>query len=108
MHWVILPLVIHLPVIALTFDTKRKQQKTAAEVIKVLHEKSLLEMTPDRVLQGHIYSSLRADEIELWLTLSAKQRRNPCSGLPAVYPDLSTRHDWPVKKGLCFVCRDRQ
>ena len=52
--------------------------------------------------------SLRADEIKLWLTPSAKQRRNPCSGLPAVYPDLSTRHDWPVKKGLCFVCRDRQ
>ena len=51
---------------------------------------------------------LRADEIKLWLTPSAKQRRNPCSGLPAVYPDLSTRHDWPVKKGLCFVCRDRQ
>ena len=51
-------------------------------------------------------SSLRADEIKLWLT-PAKQRRNPCSGLPAVYPDLSTRHDWPVKK-LCFVCRDRQ
>ena len=44
--------------------------------------------------------SLRADEIKLWLTPSAKQRRNPCSGLPAVYPDLSTRHDWPVKKGL--------
>ena len=53
-------------------------------------------------------SSLRADEIKLWLTLSAKQRRNPCSGLPAVFPDLSTRHDWPVKKGLYFVCRDRQ
>ena len=52
--------------------------------------------------------SLRVDEIKLWLTLSAKQRRNPCSGLPAVYPDLSTRHDWPVKKNLCFVCRDRQ
>ena len=52
--------------------------------------------------------SLRAEEIKLWLTPSAKQRRNPCSGLPAVYPDLSTRHDWPVKKGLCFVCRDRQ
>ena len=42
------------------------------------------------------------------LTPSAKQRRNPCSGLPAVYPDLSTRHDWPVKKSLCFMCRDRQ
>ena len=40
--------------------------------------------------------SLRADEI------------NPCSGLPAVCPDLNTRHDWPVKKGLCFVCRDHQ
>ena len=53
-------------------------------------------------------NSLRADEINLWLIPSAKQRRNPCSGLPAVYPDLSTRHDWPVKKGLCFVCRDRQ
>ena len=45
-------------------------------------------------------NSLRADEIKLWLTPSAKQRRNPCSGLPAVYPDLSTRHDWPVKKAL--------
>ena len=56
-RWVISPLVIHLPVIALTFDTKRKQQNTAAEVIKVLHEKSLLEMTPDRVLQGHIILS---------------------------------------------------
>ena len=44
----------------------------------------------------------------VWLTPSAKQRRNPCSGLPAVYPDLSTRHDWPVTKGLCFLCRDRQ
>ena len=53
-------------------------------------------------------TSLHADEIKLWLTPSAKQRRNPCSGLPAVYPDLSTHHDWPVKKGLCFVCRDRQ
>ena len=54
------------------------------------------------------FLSLRADEIKRWLTPSAKQRRNPCSGLPAVYPDLSTRHDWPVKKGLCFFCRDRQ
>ena len=52
--------------------------------------------------------SLRADEIKLWLTPSAKQHRNPCSGPPAVNPDLSTRHDWPVKKGLCFVCRDHQ
>ena len=24
-----------------------------------------------------------------------------------MYPDLSTRHDWPVKRGLCFDCRYR-
>ena len=47
-----------------------------------------------------ISDSLPSDEIKLWLTPSAKQRRNPCSGLPAVYPDLSTGHDWPVKKGF--------
>ena len=45
--------------------------------------------------RSSLHPSLRADEINLWLTPSAKQRRNPCSGLP-------------VKKGLCFVCRDRQ
>ena len=61
-----------------------------------------------RKLKGQGQCSLRADEIKLWLTPSAKQRRNPCSGLPAVNPDLSTRHDWPVKKSLSFVCRDRQ
>ena len=38
------------------------------------------------------------EETELWLSLSAKQRRNPCSGLPAVYQDLRMRHDWPVQK----------
>ena len=47
-------------------------------------------------------SSLCADEIKLWLILSAKQCRNSCSGLPAVYPDLSLCHDLPVKKGLCL------
>ena len=59
------------------------------------------------IVASHLFStalvqciSLRADEIKLWLTPSAKQRRNPCSGPPAVYPDLSTRHDWPVKKGF--------
>ena len=46
--------------------------------------------------------SLRADEIKLWLTPPAKQHRNPYSGLPAVYPDLSMRHDWPVKKKPLF------
>ena len=34
--------------------------------------------------KGLLNNSLHADEIKLWLTPSAKQRRNPCSGLPAV------------------------
>ena len=38
-----------------------------------------------------------ADETsKLWLSLSTKQRKNPCSGHPLVYQDLSTRYDWPV------------
>ena len=34
------------------------------------------------------------------LSASAKQRRNPCSGFPPVYQDLSRHHDWPVKKAI--------
>ena len=34
------------------------------------------------------------DEIKLWLSPSAKQRQNPCSGSPPVYHNLSTCHDW--------------
>ena len=41
------------------------------------------------------------DETKLWLRPSVKQRRNPCSRSPAVYQDLSTCHDWPVKKSHC-------
>ena len=44
--------------------------------------------------------SLRADEIKLWLTPSAKQRRNPCSGLPAVYPDLVRATIGQLKKAF--------
>ena len=39
-----------------------------------------------------------SDETKLWLSLSAKQRRNPCSVPPVVYQDLSTLHDWPAKE----------
>ena len=39
-----------------------------------------------------------ADKTKPWLGPSAKQRQNPCSRFPPVYQDLSTRHDWPVKK----------
>ena len=82
-RWVISPLVIHLPVITLTFDTKRKQQNIAAEVIKVLHEKSLLEMTPDRVLQGHIYFGRHPGDI----TLSGALVQSPLA-----LEDLSSEH----------------
>lgn len=44
---------------------KEETKNTAAEVIKVLLEKSLLEMTPDRVLQGRIYSSRHPSDIIL-------------------------------------------
>ena len=27
-------------------------------------------------------------------------QKNPCSGSPPVYQDLSMRHDWPVKKAI--------
>ena len=40
------------------------------------------------------------DETKLWLSPSAKQRRNPCSRPPPVYQDLNTRHDWPVKRAI--------
>ena len=88
----------------------RKACKSRTEGIPLSNSIQHLKWVITPVAIESVVYSLRADEIILWLpvTPSAKQRRNPCSGLPAVYPDLSTRHDWPVKKGLCFVCHDRQ
>ena len=40
------------------------------------------------------------DETKLWLSPFAKQCQNLCFGYPPVYQDLSTCHDWPVKKDL--------
>ena len=40
------------------------------------------------------------EETKLWLSRSAKQRRNTRSGPPPVYQDLSTRHDWLVKNAI--------
>ena len=37
---------------------------------------------------------------KLLLSPSVKQHRNPCSGPPAEYEDLSKHHDWPVKKAM--------
>ena len=44
--------------------------------------------------------SVKEYETKLWLTASAKQHRNPCSMSTTVYPDLSTRHDLPVKNTI--------
>ena len=65
--------------------TKRKQQKTAAEVIikKSIARKKLLEMTPDRVLQGHIYSGRHPRDIMLSGALVQS---------PLALEDLSSEH----------------
>ena len=44
--------------------------------------------------------SLRHWLISPGIATSAKQRHIPCSGPPPVDQDLSTCHDWPVKKPL--------
>ena len=49
---------------------------------------------------GEFKIACATGETNIWLSPSAKQRRNPCSGSPPVYQDLSTRHDWPVKKDM--------
>ena len=38
--------------------------------------------------------------VNLRLSPSTKQGRNPCSRSPPVYHDLSTRHDWTVKNPI--------
>ena len=51
-----------------------------------------------------IYGDRKVDcttyETKLWLSPFTKQCQNPCSRYPPVYQDMSTFHDWPVKKDL--------
>ena len=49
---------------------------------------------------GEVKIACATGETNIWLSPSAKQRRNPCSGSPPVYQDLSTRHEWPVKRDM--------
>ena len=50
---------------------------------------------------GWLVSSYKWKEpVNLWLNLPAIQRQNPYCGPPSVYQDLSTCHDWPVKKAI--------
>ena len=46
-------------------------------------------------------------KLNVWFSPSASQRRYPCSGSPAVYQDLNTSHDWPVKKGYCSIGKSK-
>ena len=40
------------------------------------------------------------DETKLRLSPPTKKRRNPCSGSPPVYQDLSKRRDWPASNAI--------
>ena len=51
-------------------------------------------------LTSKILLACAKDETQLRLSPSAKRPRNPCSGPLPVYQELSTRHDWPVKKAI--------
>ena len=51
-------------------------------------------------LTSKILLACAKDETKLWLSPSAKRCRNPCSWPLPVYQELSTRHDWPVKKAI--------
>ena len=56
-----------------------------------------------RVSRSPLLLSCATDEAKLWLSPSAKQHRNTCSGSPPVYQDLSTRHDRSVKKAIVVL-----
>ena len=57
-----------------------------------------------RSLSYKIFLPQPQRELYFWLSPSAKQRRNVCSGPPAVYHDSSKRHNRPVKKPLRSIC----
>ena len=38
--------------------------------------------------------------MNFWLSSSAEQHQNPCSGSPPVYQYLSLHHNWPVNKAI--------
>ena len=50
-----------------------------------------------------ILATCAVEETKLWLGQSAKQRCNHCSGPQPVYQDLTTSHDWPVKKDIAHL-----
>ena len=63
----------------------------------LIHSKALLQHEFFNSKNNNAAIPCTADETKLWSSPSAKQRWNLCSGPPAVYQDLSTCHDWPVK-----------
>ena len=70
-------------------------------------ENSQNKKLPFEVYYYHAFLMLNVDSwpapqttVNLWLSPSTKQRRNPCSRSVPVYHDLSTRHDWTVKNAI--------
>ena len=71
-----------------------KYQCVARKTKKWVTEKQLPPLSKELI-------AYTTDESKLWLSLSVKQhQKNPCSGSPPVYQDLSMCHDWPVKKAI--------
>ena len=72
--------------------------------ILILHTRIII--TCFHTLQQTFFAlcSYHVPQMELimnfWLSPSAKKRQNPCSQPPPVFQDLSTHHDWRVKKAI--------
>ena len=49
-----------------------------------------------------------ADKTKLWLSLSAKQQQNPCSGHPCTcIPGFEFDYDWPAKYMPLSICQSK-
>ena len=70
-----------------------KQRKFSMSILCFCPLKTMLQRSCE-------YLACDTDETKLWLSPSAKQRRNPCSRTPLMNQDLTTRHDWPVKNAI--------
>ena len=68
---------------------RTKQKPSTEKAVSVIYFICIC-VTKTPALRTVVFAT---DETKLSLSPSAKQRRNPCSGLPAVYQDLSTRYD---------------
>ena len=73
--------------------TLKKKKKKNGTVVNLWLPCLIMYMTKSKAGKAGPASQT---EIQILLSPSAKQCRNPCSGPTPVYQDLSTRCDWPV------------